>query len=198
MADLYSRYTQELPRPPREPQKSERLRKFVPWLTGAAGVLLVCALLWGVHSHHRRVVVASLGADTRKIAEAARVGTISQQERDAAMQAAFRERRAERMRQRDQELQSYFALPPGAPRQQVLDKAIDQLQARMKEFKAAMKSRPAPPPGGSADNAPPTSNDRLRRRESTPPAQRAQWAQFRADMQSRMQQRGITAPTWGR
>jgi hypothetical protein len=194
MADLYSRYTQELPRTTRKPQKRERLRKFVPWLTGAAGVLLVCVLLWGLHAHHRRVVVASLGADPRKIAEAARAGTISQQERDAAMQAAFRERRAERMRQRDEELQIYFALPPGAPRQQRLDKAIDQLQARMKEFQAAMRTRPAPPAG----NAPPTSNDRLRRRESTPPAQRAQWAQFRADMQSRMQQRGITAPTWGR
>lgn len=198
MADLYSRYTQEPPRAPRRPSKSDRLRKLIPWATSIACALLVCLLLWGLHAHHRRVVVASLGNDPRQIAQAAQAGVITQQERESAMQAAFRERRAERFRQREQELQGYFALPPGPQRQRMLDKAIDQFQARRKEFEAAMKNRPAPPPGDAAGATPPTSNDRLRRRESTPPAQRAQWAQFRADMQARMQQRGIPMPNWGR
>lgn len=129
--------------------------------------------------------------------------------REIAWEAFGAAREAEMQKRVD----GYFALQTDRERQQYIDKVIDEMQARMREFE---RNRPATRPTGvngprdgnrdrrgpgtqpsEADRAE-RERRRAQRADSTPPAQRAQRVEFMAAMRKRMTERGIQMPGGGR
>jgi len=94
-------------------------------VTGVAltAVIAIAGLLWA-QQHARNRTLADAGNDPIKIVHAAEQGKISLADRDAAIARSVQSHLSER-------LDAYFALPAGKPRQDYLDKLIDE-QARQK------------------------------------------------------------------
>ncbi|WP_428939191.1 hypothetical protein [Fontivita pretiosa] len=96
-------------------------------ITGVAVIasVAIAGVLWA-RQRARNRALADAGNDPIKIIHAAEQGKISQADRDAAISRAVHSQLSER-------LEAYFALPAGKPRQDYLDKLIDeQEQARQK------------------------------------------------------------------
>ena len=214
----YSAYIREAMAAKTPPAKGKR--KMPAWLPRvsaiAAVLLLVAGLVAGtviaVRSHRHHQLVAQLKQDPASLRQAVQSGQITREEARGIGRDMF----AARMQK---QLDGYFALPAGKARQQYLDKAIDEMEARRKQREArrppqAGRPAPAPPagrppgpgagpsgtnaagPNGGAAGAT-GANARSARAESVPPERRAQFQQFRLDMRQRMQTRGITPPNRG-
>lgn len=96
---------------------------------------------------------------------------------------------------REAEMDRYFELSP-KEKAAFLDAQIDRMQ---KWRTAANANGAGGPPAGFRPPAGGDRDERMRNRlDHTTPEQRAQWAQFRKDMQARMAQRGISSFGFGR
>jgi hypothetical protein len=108
----------------------------------------------------------------------------------------------------EKQVNDYVALPVDQ-RKQYLDKMIDQMQDRRKQFEGRPRPQPeqaagnteggaaAPRPEGDTRRRGPDP-DRLRQMiETTPPEKQAKFVQFMKDMQERMKERGIEGPRFG-
>ncbi|MDB5299602.1 MAG: hypothetical protein JWO87_1265 [Phycisphaerales bacterium] len=158
----------------------------------------------GIRARHHAQLLASLkiaaaNQDRAQLTEAMNNGRITRDEGRALMRDVWVDRQQKQM-------DEYFALPPGDARNQVMDKLIDDREARRKEMearRAALGPAGAPPrpmPGGPSAAGPqgpggPNAAARATRIESIPPASRAQWQQFRYDMNQRLAARGMQTVT---
>ena len=171
---------------------SARRRRVV---VSVVAVVLVLGLSYGAwamwRSHGKQKLLASIKDDPRKMRDAVEQGQISREEAG--------ELRWEMMEARmDKTMGEYFALPP-AQREKFLDKMIDDMQARGREWQRRAASQPSTRPerdrGGDRPTTGPSEERRRQmaaRGDSTPPEKRAQRAEFRAAMMARMQARGMT------
>lgn len=105
----------------------------------------------------------------------------------------------------------YFAATP-EKLNDILDKHIDEFQARMKEFEARRKeweaerakeakergNEPGRPEGGPRNWGPQTQEERKTQSESRNPDEMARQMAYFAAVQKRAAERGITMPQWGR
>lgn len=122
---------------------------------------------------------------------------------------AFGQQREREMQQR---MDTYFALKTDAERSKYLDKMIDEMQSRMREWQSRAATRPGGDPRGpggdrrrgdgptsqpSDDQRKEREQRRAARADATPTAQKAQRAEFMAAMRKRMEQRGIQPPGGG-
>lgn len=114
-------------------------------------------------------------------------------------------RRAEFEKMEQERMDAYFALPADQ-RDAYLDKLIDEMQQRMREFRPDRDRRPQTQPTTGPTTEPTTQPERDRREQMSPeeraqrqqermdsqsPADRARRAEFRAAMMKRMQERGM-------
>jgi hypothetical protein len=199
MASAYSVYTQEQPRSaakPPAPGNGGRARRWL--IRGGLTALLVLVLgagVWGFVSYRHQRLLASLQKDPEKIRDAERAGKISRDEG----RELFMNNREQRM---DEQMDKYFSLPPGPQRTALLDKQIDEMQAQMRQWQSRAATRPTSRPTTGPTSRP---NDRwgdpsqqMARVQGGNPARKAQRAEYRAAMQQRLAQRGITGPGGGR
>jgi hypothetical protein len=192
----YSAFTQPPAPATKPPRKPFLTRKRV---NRAGVVLLVIALTgsiaWGVRAYRQHKLLASLQQDPRKAFDAAREGKISREQAREIMQESWEKRM-------DKQLDDYFALPE-KDRTKYLDKQIDEMQARMREW----QSRAATQPSRRPTTGPATRPNRDRggdqvarmrgRIETGDPARKAQRAEYMAAMRQLMAQRGIQGPGGG-
>jgi hypothetical protein len=138
----------------------------------------------------------------RDLFGAARDANLSQDERMNAMENVMGGRM-------QKQLDAFFVLPMGAQRDAYLDKMIDEQERNMREWMQRAATRPARADGaggGSNGNGGEARNrqgrgqggqnfysaERMKRRiENTPPARRAQAAEFWAAMRARREARGL-------
>ncbi|MDB5354148.1 MAG: hypothetical protein JWN24_601 [Phycisphaerales bacterium] len=186
-------------------QSRQNLRQRAGMALVAIAVIIGGVLLARViRARHHAQLLASLKLvavkqDRAQLTEAVNSGRITRDEGRALMRDVWAERQQKQM-------DEYFALPPGDERNRMLDKLIDDREARRKERDArrAAQGPPGNPPGpwaggpGSAGGPPGTGNGggpnaaaRATRMESIPPASRAQFQQFRYDMNQRLAARGM-------
>lgn len=166
------------------------------WVTSSFGVavLLLSMSGWAMwRSHSKQKLLASVADDPRKIREAVDQGTITRQEARDAFEQAMEARMNKTM-------DEYFVLPAGKERDKYLDKMIDEMEARRREWQQRATTQPTTRPNREdradrGDRPATQPNDRARRMatrmDSTPPERRAKMAEFRAAMAARMAARGI-------
>jgi Spy/CpxP family protein refolding chaperone len=107
----------------------------------------------------------------------------------------------ERRQEMEERIKHYFSLSP-KERKEFLDKQINNMQAWRQQNGgggAAGVGRPGGAPGGGAGGNSPEDRNRMRMQflDQTTPEQRAMMQQFRQDLRSRMQQRGMSPPGGG-
>jgi hypothetical protein len=121
----------------------------------------------------------------------------------------FSDQREKWRQRRNEELKKYFAMSP-ADKTKYLDDFIDRMEERRKRFEEERKRREAERQkdndnssanGGSGSwrrLSPEERERRMKQRlDNSTADERAMRYQFRKDMQSRMQQRGISGGGWG-
>lgn len=155
-------------------------------------LLLTLILGWRTHQHHRLLAKLAQDRNPRQLFAAMQDGRIT---RDEAISII---RQSPRAQDRTRRIEDYFALPPGSARRQYLDKLIDGIAARRKQLEAKGPGPPAPSGSALASAGPGTgrmnpSSSRAAWFESVPPQQRAEFQQFRYDINQRMQQRGVAS-----
>jgi hypothetical protein len=174
------------------------------------GVLLTCGLRARRHARLlASLKLAAVDQDRAQLTEAVTSGRITRDEGRAIMRDAWMERQQKQM-------DEYFALPPGGERNQMLDKLIDDREARRRDRESRRaQNPPGNPPGpwaggpgnsgtggaggspgaggppGAGNGGAPNPTVRAQRIESIPPAMRAQFQQFRYDMNQRVASRGM-------
>jgi uncharacterized membrane protein YgcG len=169
------------------------------WMAAAVilTVLVVSAGSWAMwRSYSKQKVLASIGDDPRRIRQAVEEGQIS---RDEAREA-FMEAMEARM---NRSMDEFFVLPAGKERDAYLDRMIDEMEARRREWQERSTTQPTTRPNwaerrGDGPATQPSDADRAQRAQraaqradSTPPERRAQRAEFMSAMQKRMAERGI-------
>lgn len=153
------------------------------WALSCIGlVLLVGSVAIALRSHkrakHEELVVA-LAADPPKMAAAVQSGEVSSHEANMATLNSETQKLEGRVH-------DYFALPPGKPRQDYLDRLIDRVQQDMNAARAQAMS---PPPATI-----PSRQEVVGFVEDMPPALKSQIAEFMKAMVDRIKQRGISMP----
>jgi pyruvate/2-oxoglutarate dehydrogenase complex dihydrolipoamide acyltransferase (E2) component len=177
------------------------------WTYVAVGVIaLGGGMTWALWPKNYDKVINELAQKgPEEIRKAVDSGAIP---REVAWEAFGQAREAEMQKRVD----GYFALQTAAERNRYLDKMIDEMQARMREFQQRSTTRPAgdwqrgdrrgdgPGPATQPNDARRAEREQRRnvRADTTPPAQRAQRVEFMAAMRKRMQERGIEMPNGGR
>lgn len=153
-------------------------------------VLVGGGVTWALRPKDPAKVLAEIGNDRDKIRQAVDEGRISRED----VWEVMRERReAEETKRVD----AFFALPPGKERDKYLDKMIDEMESRRREWQQRAATQPSTRPARDRDGPSTRPSDAERQRrmamrdDSTPPAQRAKRVEFRAAMMKRMQERGI-------
>ena len=148
----------------------------------AAAVVLVlaaAALAWRSHRQtERQKLVAALAQDPRTMNAAVQSGQVSTSEANRAIIQSETQKAQQR-------LHDYFALPPGKPREDYLDRLIDQIQKEIPSARAKQAATPPPPPDR---------HQVVGLIEEMPPAFKAQMAEFMKAMLDRIKQRGIALP----
>ncbi|WP_428939193.1 hypothetical protein [Fontivita pretiosa] len=149
--------------------------------------IIVVTAVFAYRARSRQQLLASIQDDPLKVLEAASQGRLSSEEGYEAMMQALRNRIYRR-------LDEYFALPPGAPREQYLDRLIEEMQSRRREVQTRAATRPAiaQTVRQLEQRAGP---DRARRMqammEQVPPQRRAQLAEMAAAVMKRRLLRGL-------
>jgi CHASE3 domain sensor protein len=149
-------------------------------------ILVVVSILVG-RARSRQQFLASIQDDPLKVLEATSQGRLSGEDGYQAMMLALRN-------QIDRRLDEYFSLPAGAPREQYLDRLIEQMQSRRREVQTRAATRPAIAQAVREleQRAGP---DRARRMqammEQLPPQRRAQMAEMAAAVMKRRLARGL-------
>ena len=153
-------------------------------------LLIGGSVTWALWPKDRQKLVAELGGDRDKIREAVDSGKITRDEARDAMRQRWEAEQTKRVN-------DFFALPPGKERDKYLDRVIDEMEARRRDWeqrRSTTQPTTRPMPDGPATR--PTDAQRARGRaergDRTPPDQRAKRAEFMSAMMKRMQQRGIT------
>lgn len=129
---------------------------------------------------------------------------LSREERRAAFENLFGNRMQE-------QVDAYFALPPGPQRTAAIDKVIDEMEQRRSEWAQRAATRPANeqrPPRGEASNGgdgtgerrggrmdPGRMKDRI---ENVPPERRAKMSEYIAEIRKRRAERGLPSDGPGR
>ena len=166
-------------------------------LLGAVSAALIAAggATYAFWPRDNSKLVAQLARanDPQQIRQAVDSGQITRQEG----REAFGPQREAEM---DQRMDAYFALSTPKDRQKYLDKLIDEMEARRREWERRATTRPATSQPTSRPTSRPTTQQRgggdwqqraAARQDSTPPDKRARRVEFMAAMRARMQQRGI-------
>ncbi len=163
---------------------------WVAAITAVAVLLLSVSGFAMWRSYSKQKLLASLGDDPRRVRDAVEEGKITREEaRDVFEQAG-----EARM---NKTMDEYFALPTGKEREKYLDKMIDEMEARRRDWQQRAATQPTTRPNRPDRGERPMTqpNDRARRMatrmDSTPPERRAKMAEFRAAMAARMAARGI-------
>ncbi|MGH7179655.1 MAG: hypothetical protein ACREJC_19930 [Tepidisphaeraceae bacterium] len=187
-------------RTPKAPASIPKRRHKAIWLAVAA--LLVALGAGGTYAfwpkNHDKLL-AQIGDDREKLRKAVDDGQLT---RDEVRDAMWQRREAET----DKQVDGYFALPTQKERDKYLDKMIDGMEARRKEFERRAATQPArnrdrergPTTGPTTQPRQDWQQRMAQRQDNTPPDKRAQRIEFRRAMQQRMTQRGIAPPQGGR
>jgi uncharacterized membrane protein YgcG len=174
-----------------------------------AFVLIAGGATWAIRAHlkanEKAAVIASI-KDPREMRKAVEAGKISREDAWEAMQQAREERE-------NKQMDEYFALKTQKDREKYLDKMIDDMEARRKEWERRAATQPTTRPdrerrrSTTQPTTGPTTrpNDRrndpgrqLNRVQGGDPTRKAQRAAFMSAMRQRMAQRGVQAPGGGR
>jgi uncharacterized membrane protein YgcG len=162
-------------------------------------VLIAGGATWAIRIHlkanQKAETLASLTKDPRQMFQAVRDGKIDREEARDAMEKAWEERQ-------NKQMDEYFAMKTQADRDKYLDKMIDEMEARRKEWERRAATQPTTRPARRATTGPTTGpttrpnrpNDpgrQLNRVQGGNPVRNAQRAAFMNAMRQRMSQRGI-------
>ncbi|MBC8106433.1 MAG: hypothetical protein H7Z14_07585 [Anaerolineae bacterium] len=162
-------------------------------------VLIIGGATWAIRAHLKASAkadtLAALPKNPRDLFQAVRDGKIDREDAREAMQAA-------REAEENKRLDEYFALKTQADRNKYIDKVIDEMEARRKEWERQASTRPTTRPADRATTRPTTGPTTRPNRRNDPgrqlnnvqggnPVRQAQRAAMMAAMRARMAQRGI-------
>jgi hypothetical protein len=178
---------------------------------GILAALLLCVFLYWMFRPNpqltkvkemRRELVADTSRNLSPQERRARLEALRKEQ--AKLTSAERKQLADEGRKRRKAAMEHYATLSKAEKNKVLDQQIDRMQAMRRQMQQANANGRGNvngfgfPQGGAGPGPSPEERERRRKEmlDSTTPEERAQFDQYRKDLQARMTQRGI-APTSG-